>query len=284
MGATTVLESMKKYDKTVSESDQLPLLVAHLVFALQKQQHDIDELRSQLTSLRNDMTSSRKSDGGPHPTSHAHTPSSPPSVVHHSEYCDIPRIEDISTPTDRLEDETKQQSCVPVSEMEGQLCDPISPLRTTTETPKAKEQQSKTAQVHLAPHSAAMLTRHQRTDAVLRHFMRTKEGLFGIESMTIPDIDDCSIFCFHKKAYIPTALRAKTIQYYKTAHQDSEERALNTLKSNCIWPEMEHDFYGFDKDLVVAKISERIETRASTQQASPAQREAENPTIRRVCV
>ena len=94
----------------------------------------------------------------------------------------------------------------------------------------------------LEPHSAKDLEESQRLDKAMRHFMKTKEGLFDSKQMSIREENGCNIICFRKKIYIPDSLRSKTIRYYKRSHPTDSE-ALVALRKNCCWLDLEKDFY-----------------------------------------
>lgn len=104
-----------------------------------------------------------------------------------------------------------------------------------------KENKVKTP-ASLEPHSAKDLEENQRSDKVLRHFMKTKEGLFDSKHMSIREENGCNIICFRKKIYIPENLRSKTIRHYKRSHPTDSE-ALTALRKNCCWLDLEKDFY-----------------------------------------
>jgi hypothetical protein len=88
------------------------------------------------------------------------------------------------------------------------------------------------------------LADHQRRDKALRRFMKTKTGLYDVKFMSIREVDDQQIFCFKRKAYIPVKLRTTTIRYYKEQHADADDDdALAALTKNCIWPDLDVDFY-----------------------------------------
>jgi len=94
----------------------------------------------------------------------------------------------------------------------------------------------------LEPHSPETLLEQQRKDKALRHFMKTKEGLFDTKYMSLRAVDGGNLVMFKKKVYVPEKLRAKTIEYYKNEH-DEESKALEVLRKNCCWPDLEKDFF-----------------------------------------
>ena len=94
----------------------------------------------------------------------------------------------------------------------------------------------------LEPHKAEDLVEHQRLDKALRHFIKTKEGLYDSKYMSIREEKGGSLVCFKKKIYIPLKLREKTIQYYKNEHV-TDSIALEALRKNCCWPDLEKDFF-----------------------------------------
>ena len=94
----------------------------------------------------------------------------------------------------------------------------------------------------MEPHTLADLSEYQRLDKALRHFMKTKEGLYDSKYMTIREEKGGNLVCFKKKIYIPEKLREKTIRHYKKEHL-SDVMALAALRKNCCWPELEKDFF-----------------------------------------
>lgn len=94
----------------------------------------------------------------------------------------------------------------------------------------------------LEPNSANEIADGQRIDKDLRLFMKTKEGLYDTKYLSFRDENGSNIVCFKKKIYIPESLRAKTIKYYKRQHSNDRE-ALAAIRKNCIWPDLEKDFY-----------------------------------------
>lgn len=94
----------------------------------------------------------------------------------------------------------------------------------------------------MEPHDPQVLSDHQRKDKALRHFMTTKEGLYESKYMSILEIKGGNIICFKKKIYIPQSLRRMTIQHYKKDHP-TDSAALEALRKNCCWPDLEKDFY-----------------------------------------
>jgi hypothetical protein len=95
----------------------------------------------------------------------------------------------------------------------------------------------------LDPHNPIDLVESQRLDVTLRTYMKTKEGLYDGKYMSLRPAAGGNIVCFKRRIYIPIKLRQKTIQHYKR-HNTSESKALEALRKNCIWPDLEKDFYG----------------------------------------
>lgn len=93
----------------------------------------------------------------------------------------------------------------------------------------------------LEPHGAEDLLANQRKDTALRHFMKTKEGLFDPKYMSLREVDGGNLVLFKKKIYIPEKLRTKTIEYYRSQHSESE--ALEKMRKNWCWPDMEKGFF-----------------------------------------
>jgi hypothetical protein len=95
----------------------------------------------------------------------------------------------------------------------------------------------------LDPHTAADLVEAQRQDKALRQYMKTKEGLYEAKYMSLRPAAGGNIVCFKKRIYVPATLRKKTIDYYKR-YNATDSQALEALRKNCIWLELEKDFYG----------------------------------------
>jgi hypothetical protein len=94
------------------------------------------------------------------------------------------------------------------------------------------------------PHTAIDLVEAQRLDKTLRQYMRTKEGLYEAKYMSMRPVEaGGNIVCFKKRIYIPINLRRKTMDYYKRQNA-TDSQALEALRKNCIWPDLEKDFYG----------------------------------------
>lgn len=95
----------------------------------------------------------------------------------------------------------------------------------------------------MEPHKVEDLIEGQRLDKALRHFMKTKEGLYDSKYMSVREEKGGNIVCFKKKVYIPESLREKTILHYKRFHP-SDTMALAAIRKNCCWPDLEKDFSG----------------------------------------
>lgn len=95
----------------------------------------------------------------------------------------------------------------------------------------------------LDPHTAADLVEAQRLDKALRQYMKTKEGLYEAKYMSLRPAAGGNIVCFKKRIYVPATLRKKTIDYYKR-YNATDSQALEALRKNCIWEDLEKDFYG----------------------------------------
>jgi hypothetical protein len=106
-------------------------------------------------------------------------------------------------------------------------------------TPTSPKKQRPPARMN--PHTADEIVEAQRKDKVLREFMQTKQGLYDPKYMTIHEA--ANIVCFKRKIYVPASLRLATIRYYKSEYPSSEEQALEQLRKNCCWPELEKHFY-----------------------------------------
>lgn len=120
------------------------------------------------------------------------------------------------------------------------------PTSMLTNSPVASPKKAKPP-ASLDPHTAVELVEAQRLDKALRQYMKTKEGLYEAKYMSLRPAStptgDHNIVCFKKRIYIPTTLRQKTIDYYKR-HNTTDSQALEALRKNCIWPDLEKDFYG----------------------------------------
>jgi hypothetical protein len=116
-------------------------------------------------------------------------------------------------------------------------------LQETMKSFSSEKENSKVkATASLEPHSVKDLAEAQRLDKTLRHFMKTKEGLYDSKHMSIREENGSNIICFKSKIYIPESLRVKTIKHYKRFHP-TDSIALAALRRNCCWPDLEKDFY-----------------------------------------
>jgi hypothetical protein len=116
-------------------------------------------------------------------------------------------------------------------------------LQETIESMSSEKENIKAKQpASLEPHSEKDLAEGQRLDKALRHFIKTKQGLYDVKFMSTREEKGHTIVCFKKKIYIPENLRSKTIKHYKRFHP-TDEIALTSLKKNCCWPDMEKDFF-----------------------------------------
>lgn len=113
---------------------------------------------------------------------------------------------------------------------------PESPIKSPSKKPKPPSS--------LEPHSAKDLLEAQRKDKVLRLFMKTKEGLYDPKYMSLREVPNVgNIVMFKRKIYIPEILRAETIAHYKKMH-DTDSQALEMMRKNTCWPDLEKDFFG----------------------------------------
>ena len=126
---------------------------------------------------------------------------------------------------------------------------PMTPSTSAYSSPTASPRKFKPP-ASMEPHAVEDLLTAQRKDPALRHFMKTKEGLFEPKHLSVREVEGGSLVLFKKKFYIPERLRSKTIQYYKNEYQ-TESKALEVLRKNCCWPELEKDFYSESKKVVV---------------------------------
>ena len=125
----------------------------------------------------------------------------------------------------------------PVAQSRPKLSVPMSPYFSS---PPASPSKKAKPPASLEPHAAEDLLAAQRKDKALRHFMKTKEGLFDSKYMSLREVSGGNVVLFKKKIYIPEKLRSKTIQYYRAEYSDSE--ALEKMRKNCCWPDMETDY------------------------------------------
>ena len=125
----------------------------------------------------------------------------------------------------------------PVATSKPKLSIPMSPYFSS---PPASPSKKSKPPASLEPHDAQHLLASQRKDKTLRHFMKHKEGLFEPKYMSLREVSGGNLVLFKKKIYIPENLRSKTIQYYRAEYSDSE--ALEKMRKNCCWPDMETDF------------------------------------------
>jgi len=126
---------------------------------------------------------------------------------------------------------------------------PMTPSTSAYSSPTASPRKFKPP-ASMEPHAVEDLLTAQRKDPALRQFMKTKEGLFEPKYLSVREVEGGSLVLFKKKFYIPERLRSKTIQYYKNEYQ-TESKALEVLRKNCCWPELEKDFYSVSKKVVV---------------------------------
>lgn len=97
--------------------------------------------------------------------------------------------------------------------------------------------------IELEPHTAEAIVDSQRQDPVLRHFMKTRTGLYDTKYMRIQTVHGCfQIVCFKKRVYMPALLRLSTISYYQKTYRQG---GLERLKKNFIWPTLEDEFHCF---------------------------------------
>lgn len=115
-------------------------------------------------------------------------------------------------------------------------------LRNDLEALSSEKENKMKTPASLEPHSAKDIEECQRSDNALRHFMKTKEGLYDSKHLSIREENGCSIICFKRKVYIPENLRAKTLRHYKRSHPTDSD-ALAALRRNCCWLDLEKDFY-----------------------------------------
>jgi len=126
----------------------------------------------------------------------------------------------------------------PVTVSKPSVTAPMSPFYSSPPPSPSKKVKPPAS---LEPHGAEDLLANQRKDKALRHFMKTKEGLFDPKYMSLREVDGGNLVLFKKKIYIPEKLRAETIEYYRSEHSESE--ALEKMRKNCCWPDMEKDFF-----------------------------------------
>jgi hypothetical protein len=125
----------------------------------------------------------------------------------------------------------------PLAQSRPKLSVPMSPYFSS---PLASPSKKAKPPASLEPHAAEDLLASQRKDKALRHFLKTKEGLFDSKYMSLREVPGGNLVLFKKKIYIPEKLRSKTIQYYRDEYSGGE--ALEKMRKNCCWPDMETDF------------------------------------------
>jgi hypothetical protein len=153
------------------------------------------------------------------------------SAIDNSELLNLKKI------VDDMKNEMKQQkNDIMVLQKENKE------LRTILQAISSEKENKVKTPASLEPHYAKDLAESQRTDKILRHFMKTKEGLYDSKHMSIRDENGCNIVCFKNKIYIPEVLRVKTIEHYKHSHP-TDSAALASLRKNCCWLDLEKDFY-----------------------------------------
>lgn len=109
-----------------------------------------------------------------------------------------------------------------------------------TATPAAMER-------FVRPHSIATMAKAQARDERLMKFLEKPGGagaMYPKFCMSVKSAEGAKLIFFHKRCYIPEALRQKTLRYYYENHND-EGHWSQAMSRSAIWPTLDADVTTF---------------------------------------